>query len=450
MFQKRAVLIAVPFFYLLSGCGSDGSTSVVAKENVIAVNTEFSVHAITLNECGEEEALAHANIILHDKNGKKLSSLQTGSDGKYIGEYPKEARHLTIVGMESFDQSLEITKIKSFIDFNGGNIGKVTFLNNRNYVGNKCLKTEDINADIFELRSEAPDYIIKNRGKRYRVANYTSDSIYLYSASEGLKVDVTMTTPDGSYTTAALLDGNQPISVDHQLKLSDFKYEGVRVDSVEPVGAEKYSAYGLMNGLKFLENGNEGGLESDRGIPFIFPDLIENNFFAASATKYQGLNGLQTWEDVFVRNRVDKDGSVKELILPEFNNAYINAIWAFASNFSIDKMNAEYDFSNVADGMNFVQFRFYWDKAYQERVIWTVQGALHGDFPFLEIDEYIQSNRIPEILVDISLHGFNHEGELDSFRSEMAKASQLSDRYNSDLYDSYIQINSQFWINRTN
>ncbi len=448
MLKRTERLFAIVILTFVSACGggSEGGKEEQASSNSNVTVKNITVKTETYNKCGEESAYANADVIFHRDDGKKLLALKTDASGNYHGELPKETKHLTIVGIEhrrtQYADTIDVTKIYSFIDFEEGDIGKISFLDERTAV---CTNHNKAVIDLSLIKIEASGYRLRNRDKIFTLSNYTSDSEFLTALRDDISLDATLTTPDGSLTYAALIEQTEYSKYDYSIKLSDFKYQGTLVDSNEPIGATEYSAFGMKHGFKFLENGSR----VNSGMPYIFPDLVSKNFFSAKAHKYQEVNGFYMVEIANTINKVLENGSVDDLVLPDFNDNFKDEIFSFVSDFSLNSTAVEYDFSDISDGMNIVQFDIDWDKSYQEPAHWTVRGPLNSSFPMFEIDEFIQSkDSTPFMNVTVALLGFNYTGDLKGFRDKVAVTSQLIDKYESDLYNSFISLTSHFQLNR--
>jgi hypothetical protein len=418
---------------VLTACGgdsanNDSSGNGGSKSNKISFDVKYE------NACGLINPYENVDIILHNEQGKAISTGKTNSAGHFEVEFPNDAKHLTIMAKNSYSLDNEFLSITSYLDVIAGEQGTFIFYKGDQSQSCNC---KNVTVNLTELKAVYPDYLL-GIGNETNTLLYRSDSVEIEVCNDE-KVDAILVSPYSGSASAAYIDfsGIDKIT----LTGNEFTSQG---DSF-------YVDDSLYNDLAYVRVLKDDDLRwfnysfSENGTPlFVFSDLSSDNFVTIGSKTpiYLGNDEVSVRSRSRSRVQSNSAGTLKKV--PDVSQEFTYAVeQLFVSMMNDNVSVTSYDFNNLDNGFNEIYISFNWKNSNNEAIRWSIKGALKGSIPDLDLGQTLMK-KVEEPTDTMSfyftLSGYGLDMDYATYRHKLQTTPSWSDRYKDTDFDNYRQI----------
>ncbi|MBQ4839602.1 hypothetical protein [Pseudoalteromonas luteoviolacea] len=375
--KKFVVSPVVASLFALGGCGS--STDNSPEKEVISPKAEIQTTTLTFNvkrrtKCGLVE-YPNASVIFHGEDGKPIATYSSDKEGFFSQEVPEGAKHVSIIGMESYGRNDTTRKIYSKLDIaNGAELETIEFEDFSVY-----CECKDVTVDLSALAVTHSMYSISRLGGG-SISNYQDAPEVCGSDA---KLYYSINNPGYELNTLAVVDVPQDVN-SIVVTGSDFVHQSVNVPTSQFEVKTRVDVYGLDdNGNRILENFEYAAEQVKLKI---YPSISSNN----KLDNYKSISFAHEGHHVImssgVRAQLDEMGQVTGFKLPEASTELAGQLSSAVTALEQEQTMA-YDFTDLDARIQTASWQFYIEGT--ESIKWNIAGSVKSVLPKLTFGDVV-------------------------------------------------------------
>ncbi|AOT09121.1 hypothetical protein [Pseudoalteromonas luteoviolacea] len=462
MKNNISVLLPVVAALSLAGCGSsskdEGNPAVVEKPTPVIPPVSKKIELKTVFEgCAGEEPKSNVNIVFHDALGAVVAQGASNAEGIFEGSIPADAKHISIVDTDIKESLHYQGRVVTHMDIEDGlNLGKFNLSAPEAYQGcdvpavSPCFA---LRVDYTEIKSVYPNHsVISQQGDildLHKPENLVSvpGHTEIQSCDDHEAFQFALVSPDGTVAKAARVKPSQyitPLTV--ELKREDFIYDGVAVDTshFEFGGDNSHPELGGDTSIMSYVKVDREIFPYDRvfsasttAMQFIFPDLAESHHYRAVLSEQIEINDYSVYTVHSSRSTITDTGqlhfevpiALAKSIDAEFLSGSLN------NSFSFD-----FDFSNLDERLQTVNWAFYPKNDAGEVIRWSIASDKSGTIPRFQFGEQLDiSGADFSALQDFEITLWGHPYGPNGFKAYREFRSNVAIDFDRPEYKSFVQ-----------
>ncbi|MFC3030989.1 hypothetical protein ACFOEE_00390 [Pseudoalteromonas fenneropenaei] len=359
------------FTLTLAACGGGSSNSTTPDITQPETIEEKSISLTTYTHTLCDEQPYQADIVFHDGAGKPIKITKTNTDGTFSSVIPKDAKHLSILGVAQENEiDTPMRKISTELNIEqGGELGRYYFARPTT----SSCSCQELQLNVSELTYLNEGYVLNFENSRV-IPNSSSLARICTSANT---LYFSVTSPDKSEVKAAELtiaDNTQFLSLTNE----DFKHPGIAIEDQYSPTADKLMLLGFKDGTSTKQLPTQVKNVTSQTPFYIFPSLTEYNFQYQRAYAESHFDNISIYVTHSARSRINANGDYELTALPQSNTQLGRELLDFSQN-----INSNYDFSLVDNRYSEVRMNFDFTRNGQAEFSWSIFGGIKASVPDL-------------------------------------------------------------------